>query len=131
MPSLGGCDSDKQRTDEPGADGGRHGIDTRVVDARLLERARCHVRQCLHVRTARDLGHHATEASVLVELARHDRRQHVGAAQHDRRGSLVATRLDAQHHGGSVNRTTCHASLGIIVSRHESPSRSVWMRARR
>ena len=50
----------------------------------------------LGVLAARDLGHHAAEARVEVDLARDHVGEQLAAAAHDRRGGLVARRLDRE-----------------------------------
>ena len=74
------------------------------LDARFDERLGDHRRDELHVGAARHLGHHAAEARVEVDLARHDRRVDEAPVLHDRGGGLVARRLDAEHEGHAAPR---------------------------
>ncbi len=45
---------------------------------------------------AGDLRNNSAESSVQVDLARHHRRQHLGAVSHDRGSGLIARRLDPE-----------------------------------
>src|SRR6185312_17061788 len=53
-------------------------------------------RDQLHMGAARHLGHHAAEAGVQVDPARHHRREHRAAVLDHRGRGLVARRLDAE-----------------------------------
>ncbi|NCZ89030.1 MAG: hypothetical protein EBY92_07530, partial [Actinobacteria bacterium] len=55
-------------------------------------------------KVARFLGHYATESSVLIQLTRDHRRQHIATAHHHSNCSFVTTRLDAEHDGALVGR---------------------------
>jgi hypothetical protein len=69
----------------------------RLVDAGLHDRAGHHRVEHVEVGSTGDLGHHATEVGVEVDLARDHARHHVGAAHHECRRRLVAARLDPEH----------------------------------
>ena len=93
---LGRAHADEQRADQTRADGGGDGVDAGVLDAGLDDGLGDDRHDQLDVGAAGDLGHDAAEAGVQIDLARHHRRQHVGAADHDGRRRLVARRLDAE-----------------------------------
>ena len=60
------------------------------------------------MRARGDLRHDAAEGRVILDLAQHDVGEDlaasVGVAAHDRRGGLVAARLDAEHRDGARGR---------------------------
>ncbi len=66
-----------------------------------LQRLVNHADDRLGVLAARDLGHHATEARVKVDLARHNVGDECAGAAHDRGGRLVARGLDREDDGVS------------------------------
>ena len=106
---------DEQCPDQPGPDGAGHGVDAFLVDAGLDDRARDHRVEHVEVGPRRDLRHDTAEVGVQVDLRRHHARHHVVAAEHQRRGGLVAARLDAQHQRRLVERTRCAWHISYVV----------------
>ena len=96
---LGRAHADEERTDETGTDGGGHGVDMVVGDARLDECSGDDGSEQFDVRPAGDLGHHATEAGMEFNLARHHRGEHLMAVHDDGGRGLVTAGLDSEDSG--------------------------------
>ena len=116
---LGRGHAHEQRAGEAGPVARGHRVEVAQLDARLDQRFRDHRRDELHVGAAGDLGHHAAEARVQVDLARHHRRAH-GPTVLDHRGrGLVARRLDAEdqrHQRRPSSNTVSPGSMRSIES---------------
>ena len=116
------ADPDEQRAGEAGPVARGDRVEVGELDARLDERFGDHRRDQLHVGTARDLGHHAAEARVEIDLARHDRRVDEATVFHDRGRGLVARRLDAEHEGHGRLVSSTIVSPGTVRSIEASSS---------
>ena len=91
-------DADKQRSDQPGSLGHRHGIHRAPRHPRLGERAFHHRRQRAEVGATRQLRYDAAEHLVHV-LRQDDEPRELGTpaiAHEDGRRGLVAGRFDAE-----------------------------------
>ena len=99
---LGGGDPHDEGAEQAraGRGGDRVGNIHAGVGQRLLDGGG----QQLQVGPAGDLGHHAAERPVQVDLAGNNRRAHLVPAGHDRGRRLIARRLDAQHCDGTGRR---------------------------
>ena len=95
---LRGGDADHQRSRETRTAGHGDGVDVVQADARRLAGPLDGRDHRLEVSAARDLGHDAAEASVLLDAARHRVGQQ-RVALHDPDTGLVAGRLDAEDQG--------------------------------
>ncbi len=93
---LGGRDPHEQRAGQPRPAGDRDRVQVLEVHPGLGAGPLDCGHHRLQVRPARDLGHHAAEACMLLDAAR-DRIGQQGVAAHDANARLVAGRLDAQH----------------------------------
>ena len=82
-----------------------------------VERLVDHRRDQLEVAPRRDLGHDAAEARVQLGLRRDDVRDDLAVVGDDRRGGLVAARLDAEDHavGSRASRHMISASSRLSV----------------
>ena len=124
---LGRADTDEECADETGPDGGGDGIDMVVIDAGLDQRTSNDWSEQFHMGTAGDLGDHTTEAGMEVDLARHDRREHLMPVDHDSGGRLVTAGLDSQY-PGAHDRGSCSgrsdiediASAGTVAARRST-----------
>ena len=104
---LGGGQPDDDAADQPGAGGGGNAVDLVEAAARLLHRLGDDQVERLDMGAGGDFGNHAAESGVFVDLAEDDIGQNRAAAVlgtfHDRRGGLVAGRLDAEDdHSGLI-----------------------------
>ncbi len=102
---LGRTHADEERTGETRAVARGDGIDVGEARTRLHERFGDDAADELGVRATRDLGHHAAEARVKVDLTRHDAGTDVVPVVDHGGRSLVAAGLDAQDGGHAQRRT--------------------------
>ena len=105
---FGVHDPHEQRAGETRAGRHRDGVDGGWGEAGLRERALDHRRQRGEMRAARKLGHDTAED--LVNVLRQDDETRELSADEDRRGRLVARRLDAEDgvsHAASLERVWC------------------------
>ena len=113
-------DPDEQRADEPGPDvtatPASSGPSTPASASARLDDRRDH----LHVRPARQLGHHAAEGRVQVDLAGDDGRAHRQVLVDDRGRRLVARGLDRQQQPRHAAPATVAATSALEIA----PSRS-------
>ena len=94
---LGRRHADEQGADQAGPDRAGDGVDAPVLDPGLDDRPGDHRVEQVEVGPAGDLRDDAAERGVQLDLRADDARQDVAAAHHERRGRLVAARLDAEH----------------------------------
>jgi hypothetical protein len=102
--SLRRSDADEERPDQAGPACDADEIDVVERCAALVERVADDVRDELEVPPRRHLRHDAAEARVQLGLRRDDVRPHAPVLD-DRRGGLVARRLDPEDHPRAGSRT--------------------------
>ena len=112
---LGGGHADEQRADQPGALRDRDAVDAVERRAGLGERLADHRRDELEMTARRDLGDDPAEARVQVRLRRDDVRTQLAVVGDERRGRLVAGRLDAedQTETGSFHMMSASSRLSV------------------
>ena len=112
---LGDREPDEQRTYKAGSLRHRHRFDVVQLCPRLLERGSNDRRDELQMTARGDLGHDASVPRVQIRLRGDDVREHLPLGRHERRGGLVARRLDAEDHPASACSAASWAATG---SRH-------------
>ena len=120
---LGRRHADEQCADQTRPDRAGHRIDAFVVDSCLDDGAGDHGIEDVEVCSRGNLGNHATEVAVQIDLRRHHVRHHVVATEHERRSRLVTARLDAENQRRLVDDRRLHAHVATR-SRIESRSRA-------
>ena len=93
---LGSAHADQEGTDQARTGGGCDRVDVASRHPRLGKRIGQHRHQLLDVGPSGDLGNHAAEDGVLLDLAGHDRGPHDRGPLDQGHRRLVARRLDAQ-----------------------------------
>ncbi len=109
---LRGGDADEQRADQPRPL--RHGNAVDVVERRagLGERLADDRRDELEVATRGNLGNDAAVARVEVGLRRDDARAYLSLLGDERRGGLVARRLEPENHA-SLHMMSASSRLSV------------------